>query len=132
MDAISSIAELLSLCGIASVRMFAPTFLFGAICRFMPGCSWCPDGVIELAKSCPSFLTSKFGLFVFGVLAQYEKRSSRIIAKLIMRFIKLTILLVAIVFSSIPFLGIILLLPYLISYLIRAHKVSQQVFEHVA
>lgn len=132
MDAISSIAELLSLCGIASVRMFAPTFLFGAICRFMPGCSWCPDGVIELAKSCPSFLTSNFGLFVFGVLAQYEKRSSRIIAKLIMRFIKLTILLVAIVFSSIPFLGIILLLPYLISYLIRAHKVSQQVFEHVA
>lgn len=374
MDAISSIAELLSLCGIVSVRMFAPTFLFGAICRFMPGCSWCPDGVIELAKSCPSFLTSNFGLFVFGVLgtlevianwddsikelisesnietyvkpvfatlmtysiltpeqvqvvatafgditntvqsaasvvmdvtnsvpadaaaaatavanavppaaetatsgswfsvlvaslfscggtfglckvrsgivamvrevdpdntfklnslltmieegswlavlpillifpllalllmalfaffgwllfkplgqiakkrraywdsvgkegmlkkvrmraivifavgviasgipiigylgtvvalylfvfgvlAQYEKRSSRIIAKLVMRFIKLTILLVAIVFSSIPFLGIILLLPYLISYLIRAHKVSQQVFEHVA
>ena len=72
MDAISSIAELLSLCGIASVRMFAPTFLFGAICRFMPGCSWCPDGVIELAESCPSFLTSNFGLFVFGVLGAME------------------------------------------------------------
>ena len=72
MDAISSIAGLLSLCGISSMRMFAPTFLFGAICRFMPGCSWCPDGVIELAESCPSFLTSNFGLFVFGVLGAME------------------------------------------------------------
>lgn len=72
MDAISSIASLLALCGISSMRMFAPTFLFGAICRFMPGCSWCPEGIVKLAESCPSFLASDFGLFVFGVLGGLE------------------------------------------------------------
>lgn len=72
MDAISSIAGLLMLCGISSVRMFAPAFLFGVICRCLPGCSWCPSGIVDLAASCPSFLTSNFGLFVFGVLGTLE------------------------------------------------------------
>ena len=72
MDAISSIAGLLSLCGIASVRMFAPTFLFGLICRVLPTYSWCPEGVSELAASCPPFLTGNFGLCVFGVLGVLE------------------------------------------------------------
>ena len=72
MDAITSIAGLLTLCGISSVRMFAPTFLFGAMCRFLPGCSWCPSGIVDLAASCPSFLTGNFGLFVFGVLGTLE------------------------------------------------------------
>ena len=72
MDAISSIAGLLSLCGIASVRMFAPTFLFGVICRYLPAYDWCPDGIVELAGSCPPFLTSDFGLVVFGVLGLLE------------------------------------------------------------
>lgn len=72
MDPIASIASLLSLCGISSVRMFAPTFLFGAICRYMPAYSWCPDGVTRFAESCPSFLTSDFGLVVFGVLGLLE------------------------------------------------------------
>lgn len=72
MDPIASLASLLSLCGISTVRMFAPTFMFGAICRFMPAYSWCPDGVTRLAESCPSFLTSDFGLVVFGVLGVLE------------------------------------------------------------
>ena len=69
---ISSIAGLLSLCGISSMRMFAPTFLFGAICRFLPEYSWCPEGIARIAQSCPSFLTSDFGLCVFGVLGVLE------------------------------------------------------------
>lgn len=72
MGPISSIASLLSLCGISSVRMFAPTFLFAAICRFMPAYDWCPVGIAELAAGCPSFLTSDFGLCVFGVLGTLE------------------------------------------------------------
>ena len=54
------------------MRMFAPTFLFGLICRFLPTYSWCPDEVTNLAASCPSFLTGNFGLFVFGVLGVLE------------------------------------------------------------
>ena len=72
MDAISSIAGLLSLCGISSVRMFAPAFIFGLICRVMPGYDWCPQGIIDLAAGCPSFLTGDFGLCVFGVLGILE------------------------------------------------------------
>ncbi len=54
------------------MRMFAPTFLFGAICRFLPAYSWCPDEILKLAESCPHFLTSDFGLCVFGVLGILE------------------------------------------------------------
>ena len=72
MDAISSIAGLLSFCGISSMRMFAPTFLFGAICRFLPAYSWCPEEIAELAASCPPFLTGDFGLCVFGILGALE------------------------------------------------------------
>ena len=72
MEAISSIAGLLSFCGISSMRMFAPTFLFGAICRFLPEYSWCPSQISELAASCPPFLTGDFGLCVFGVLGVLE------------------------------------------------------------
>ena len=72
MDAISSIAGLLALCGITSVRMFAPTFLFGLICRVLPAYSWCPEGISELAANCPPFLTGNFGLAVFGVLGAIE------------------------------------------------------------
>lgn len=52
--------------------MFAPTFLFGVICRYLPSYSWCPPGVTELAASCPSFLTGDLGLCVFGVLGVLE------------------------------------------------------------
>ncbi|MBR3222019.1 MAG: hypothetical protein IKF72_07255 [Kiritimatiellae bacterium] len=72
MEAISLIAGLLSLCGISSMRMFAPTFLFGAICRFLPAYSWCPSEISALAESCPPFLTGDFGLCVFGVLGVLE------------------------------------------------------------
>ena len=72
MDAISSIAGLLSFCGISSMRMFAPTFLFGVVCRFLPAYSWCPAEISQLAGSCPHFLTGNFGLCVFGVLGVLE------------------------------------------------------------
>ena len=66
-------------------------------------------------------------LFVFSVLALYEKRSSRFLLKMLLRFLKLLVFLVAIVFSSIPFLGILLLVPYLISYLIREKRIRREV-----
>lgn len=72
MDTISSIAGLLSFCGISSMRIFAPTFLFGAICRFLPAYSWCPEEISELAASCPPFLMGNFGLCVFGMLGVLE------------------------------------------------------------
>ena len=62
-------------------------------------------------------------LFVFGVIALYEKSSYRILVKIVMRFIKLTIFLFAILFSSIPFMGILLLLTYVVSYLMRIRKI---------
>ena len=63
-------------------------------------------------------------LLVFGVIAMYEKPAYRIFAKIAMRFIKLTLFLVAVVFSSIPFLGILLLLPYLVSFVMRTRKIE--------
>ncbi|MBR4652473.1 MAG: hypothetical protein IKO72_03865 [Kiritimatiellae bacterium] len=54
------------------MRMFAPTFLFGVICRYLPTYSWCPSEITSLAASCPSFLTGNFGLCVFGVLGILE------------------------------------------------------------
>ena len=63
-------------------------------------------------------------LFVFGVIALYEKPAYRILVKIVMRFIKLTLLLVAIVFSSIPFMGVLLLLPYMVSYVMRVNKLK--------
>ncbi len=61
---------------------------------------------------------------VFGVIDLYEKPSHRIVAKIVMRFVKLTIFLVAIVFSGIPFMGILLLVPYFVSYLMRTGKIK--------
>ena len=72
MGLISSLAGLMSLCGISSMRMFAPTFLFGAICRFLPEYSWCPEGIARIAENCPPFLMSDFGLCVFGALGVLE------------------------------------------------------------
>ena len=63
-------------------------------------------------------------LLVFGVISMYEKPAYRILVNIAMRFIKLTLFLVAVVFSSIPFLGILLLLPYLVSFVMRTRKIK--------
>mgnify|MGYP003329076712 CR=1 FL=1 len=82
-------------------------------------------GVLLSAVPVFGFLATviALNLFVFSVLALYESRSRRIFFRFVMRFIKLTIFLVAILFSSIPFVGIVLLLPYVISFLIRTKKI---------
>ena len=64
-------------------------------------------------------------LFVFGVLSLYEKKSRRILMRFIMRFMKLTIFLISLLFSGIPFMGIILLVPYVFSYFIRVQKIKR-------
>jgi hypothetical protein len=63
-------------------------------------------------------------LFVFSVISLYEKTAYRVLAKIVMRFIKLTIFLVSILLSGIPFMGIVLLLPYLVSFLLRIRRMS--------
>jgi len=65
-------------------------------------------------------------LFVFGVIALYEKSSYRILVKIVMRFIKLTIFLFAILFSSIPFMGVVLLVPYMVSYIMRVRNIKNR------
>ena len=64
-------------------------------------------------------------LLVFGVISLYEKSAYRIFVKLIMRFIKLTLFLIALLFSGIPFMGVLLLLPYLISFFIRTNRIKK-------
>ncbi len=63
-------------------------------------------------------------LLVFGVIVLYEKSSYRRMVKIIMRFIKLTLFLVSVLFSGIPFMGVLLLLPYMVSYLLRVNKLK--------
>ena len=64
-------------------------------------------------------------IFVFSVLSLYERSSSRLFVKLAMRFLKLTIALLALVFSGIPFLGIVFLVPYAISYVMRVNRIKR-------
>ena len=63
-------------------------------------------------------------LLVFSVIAMYEKPFYRILVRIVMRFIKLTLFLVAVVFSSIPFMGILLLSPYLLSFVMRTRRIE--------
>ena len=65
-------------------------------------------------------------LLVFSVIALYEKPAYRILVKMLMRFIKLTLFLIALVFSGIPFMGVLLLLPYLASFLLRVSKIKNE------
>lgn len=54
---------------------------------------------------------------VLRVFRAYESRGARIIGRIIFKFFKWSVLIVGIVFSSIPFIGILFLLPYICSYL---------------
>ena len=65
-------------------------------------------------------------LLVFSVITLYEKPAYRILVKIMMRFMKLTLFLVALVFSGIPFMGIVLLLPYVVSFVLRIRKVKNE------
>lgn len=64
-------------------------------------------------------------LLVFSVIALYENRTKQFVFRLLMRFMKLTIFLVSILFSGIPFVGVVLLLPYAISLMIRMKKIEE-------
>ncbi|MBQ6136691.1 MAG: hypothetical protein IJI73_04915 [Kiritimatiellae bacterium] len=72
MDPVSAIASVLALCGIASLRNFAPLFLFGLAARTLPGFAWCPDATRRVLESAPGWLVGDVGLCVFGVLAAIE------------------------------------------------------------
>ena len=156
METISSIAGLLSFCGISSMRMFALVLMaifafFGWVLSrplkmiaMKRRAHWDAVGKEGMLRSVRNRAITIFALgvflsvvpvfgylvtvvalnlFVFGVIALYEKSSYRILVKIVMRFIKLTIFLFVILFSSIPFMGILLLLPYVVSYLMRIRKI---------
>ena len=65
-------------------------------------------------------------LLVFSVIALYEKPAYRMLVKIMMQFVKVTLFLVALVFSGIPFMGIVLLLPYAVSFVLRVRKIKSE------
>lgn len=76
--AIGIISQLLALCGLVSIRMFLPVFLYFLVMRL--ALSW-PDYVPELirrmAEHTPAWQTSTGFLTVFGVLAVVELAAVR-------------------------------------------------------
>lgn len=67
------IALLLSQCGIISIRMFMPSFLYLLLLRFHDVLgAHCPQMVIDLAAATPAWLLSDASLIVWGVLALLE------------------------------------------------------------
>jgi len=56
-------------------------------------------------------------LMAIRVLRSYESRLGRIVGRMLLRIVKWTLIILAIVFSAVPFAGIVFLAPYLIYYL---------------
>lgn len=75
---IASISELLAMCGLISVRMFLPCFLFLSAMRFWP--KWeagCPERVLEMAKHVPAWQTSNTFLTLLAILSVVEIIANR-------------------------------------------------------
>lgn len=72
LGAIGYIGEFFALCGISSCRNFLPTFVFLIIAATLPGSSFCPQAVEQLAHSVPSALLSGWSLALFGFMAMFE------------------------------------------------------------
>ena len=56
-------------------------------------------------------------LMAIGVIQLYEDRFGRIVSRFIFKVVKWTLLLLAIVLSFLPFVGILLLVPYVVRYM---------------
>ena len=78
--AIGVIAQLLTLCGLVSIRMFLPTFLYFLLMRLAlsyPDCALIPELVRQLAGNMPPELVSDIVLWILGILAALELAAMR-------------------------------------------------------
>ena len=76
--AIGVISQVLALCGLVSIRMFLPVFLYFLAMRltlFWP--DHAPELIRQMAEHTPAWQTSTFFLTVFGVLAALELAAVR-------------------------------------------------------
>ena len=76
-------------------------------------------GVFLSAVPIVGFVVAVFmlNLMAIGVIQLYEDRSGRIVSRFIFKVVKWTLLLLAIVLSFLPFVGILLLVPYVVRYM---------------
>lgn len=76
-------------------------------------------GVILSAVPVLGFLISvaAMNFMAIRVLSPYENRFGRIVGRMLLRVVKWTLIIFAIIFSAVPFVGIVFIVPYLIYYL---------------
>ena len=76
-------------------------------------------GVFLSAVPIVGFVVAVFmlNLMAIGVIQLYEDRFGRIVSRFIFKVVKWTLLLLAIVLSFLPFMGIMLLVPYVVRYM---------------
>ena len=76
-------------------------------------------GVFLSAVPLVGFLVAIFmiNIMAIGVIQLYEDRFGRIVSHFIFKIVKWTLLLLAIVLSFLPFMGILLLVPYVVRYM---------------
>ena len=76
-------------------------------------------GVFLSAVPIVGFVVAVFALnlMAIGVIQLYEDRFGRIVSRFIFKVVKWTLLLLAIVLSFLPFMGILLLVPYVVRYM---------------
>ena len=63
-----------------------------------------------------------FNFAVLGVLRRYDSLSSRFLVNFVVRVVKWTVLIFAIIFSGIPFVGALFIIPYVVSYWMKRGK----------
>lgn len=78
--AIGLISQALALCGVVSIRMFLPVFLYFLTMKLLlvrPNIPLVPDFVRQMAEHTPEWQTSSIFLTVFGILAALELAAMR-------------------------------------------------------
>lgn len=76
--AVGVISQVLALCGLVSIRMFLPVFLYFLAMRAARGCpDHVPELIRQMAEHTPAWQTSTVFLTVFGILAVVELAAVR-------------------------------------------------------
>ena len=61
-------------------------------------------------------------VMAIGVLLRYESRMGRIVGRFVVKVVKWTLLLAALLLSTVPFMGALLLVPYVVRYLLLRRR----------
>ena len=80
MDTIFVISQLLALCGLVSIRMFLPVFLYCFAMRLIlahPNWTLIPEVIRQQAQNIPEWQTNAYFLIVLGILAALELAAVR-------------------------------------------------------